>query len=562
MTALRVDGLGLAWPFAPRPTLIDISIEVQPGERILVLGPSGSGKSSFALTLNGLVPRSIRAEVSGRIMTGGRDPAVHPVAAFADTVSYLFQDADSQFCALTVEDEIAFALENRRLPPAEIDRRVAAALATIGLSTSLRHRTLRTLSGGEKQKVALATVIAADNPILILDEATSQLDPSSTAETYRVVEALSAGDPARTILLIDHKLDELVARIDRVALLSSDGRLVRMATPRVMFHDHHGEVAATGSWRPIAADVCQALRAAGHAIEARPVTVGECVELLAGLEHDEATRAAVRDVLHPRLGRGVTHARAAAASPVRELRNVSYAPPRGPTIVSDVSLALYPGEVLGVVGANGAGKSTLGMLVAGLLRPDSGEIRDDGRPFAGGPGRYVFQNPEHQFVAATVREELLASLRAHRRSRDVPVPLAERADAVLQQAGLWEVRNEHPFQLSQGQKRRLSVLAMILAPTSSVLVLDEPSFGLDQAAVARLITDIDALRDPAAATVVITHDMDLAWAVCDRLAVMAEGRVLRVDAPAAVFGDPTLLAASRLSRPNLWPLREWLDARR
>jgi energy-coupling factor transport system ATP-binding protein len=544
--AIRVAGLTLTWPFAAAPTLDRIDLDIRPGERFLMLGPTGSGKSSLALTLNGLIPRSMRAMVTGQIDVGGHDPATEPVAAFAAAMSYLFQDSDSQFCTLTIEDEIAFALENRNLPPHDIDRRISAALARVGLPVDWRSRALATLSGGEKQKVALASVLAADNAILVLDEATSQLDPGSTRDTYAAIAELAA-DAARTIVFIDHKLEELIAHIDRVALISAAGALVRTETPRALFHDHYDEVKATGAWRPFAADLCAALRAEGVAIVDRPLSIDECRQALDRL--DLPGQVAARHIVERRWPSRFT----ASERPetVIRLEQVHYAPPRAKDVVADVTLDVRRREILGIVGANGAGKSTLGLLLVGLLKPSRGQITAPARsrPW----GRYVFQNPEHQFIAATVEGEILASLAASGPSPTAPTI----AEVALRGAGLWPLRDQHPFQLSAGQKRRLSVLAMTVAPRTPILVLDEPSYGLDAAGVAELRAGAERWRSAADAVVVITHDMDLAWTLCDRLAVMVEGALAAIAPPETVFADRALLDRARLHPPPAWPLHEW-----
>jgi energy-coupling factor transporter ATP-binding protein EcfA2 len=214
---------------------------------------------------------------------------------------------------------------------------------------------------------------------------------------------------------------------------------------------------------------------------------------------------------------------------------------------------LHGGEVLGVVGANGAGKSTLGLILTGVLRASNGSVVRESGPKLGG---FVFQNPEHQFVAATVAEEIRVSLAEDESIITLTDP---RIEAALRIIGLWDKRDLHPFQLSQGEKRRLSVLAMTIGPAHSVLVLDEPGFGLDAAGKAMLIQQIAKMRQPDRAVVLITHDMDLAAALCDRLAVMLNGRIARLDSLEAIFRDEDLLRAARLAPPTVQVLQNWLD---
>jgi energy-coupling factor transport system ATP-binding protein len=559
--AICVDGLTLAYPDAPAPVLRDLSFCIGVGERVLLLGPSGCGKSSLALTLNGLVPQSIPAQVMGEIDIQGHPVAPRRVADFAQTVAYLFQDADNQLCALTAEDEIAFALENRGLPPPEIDRRIDRALAAVALPLAFRDRRTQTLSGGEKQKVMLAAALAQEAAIYVFDEATSQLDPAATAATYRTIARLVHEQTDRTVLFVDHKLDALLPLIDRVLLLDGEGRLVADMPPRPLFHEHHAEIAAIGAWRPQAAELAEALRGAGLALEAQPLTLAEAVADLDSYvaRHPTAHRLA-RNVVGRWIGGRQRQPVTPGGPPILRLDAVGYAPRGGPTILADISLTLHGGEILGLIGRNGAGKSTLGMVMAGLLRPSAGRVTPLLSEWPG-QGGFVFQNPEHQFIAPTVKEEILASLLPKRRAYHmVAADIENRVGTVLSEAGLWARRDAHPFALSQGQKRRLSVLSMTLAQSSPLLVLDEPSYGLDARAVELLKDQVAALREPDRAIVLITHDMDLAAALCDRVAVMEAGRVVRCGRADTLFGDAGFLKSQSLAQPAACALRGWLDA--
>jgi energy-coupling factor transport system ATP-binding protein len=559
--AIRVEGMTLAYPDAATPVLRDLSFRIAAGERVLLLGPSGCGKSSLALTLNGLVPQSIPAQLAGEIDIQGRPVAARRVADFAPTIAYLFQDADSQLCALTVEDEIAFALENRSLPTAEIDQRIDRALAAVALRRAFRARRTQTLSGGEKQKVMLAAALAQEAAIYVFDEATSQLDPAATAATYRTIAQFAREQPDRTVLFVDHKLGALLPLIDRVLLLDAEGRLVADMPPRPLFHERHAEIAAIGAWRPHTADLAEALRIAGLALQAQPLTLDEAI---ADLDNHVARHPAMyrlaRNVVGRWVGERLHRPVTPGGPPILRFDEVGYAPRGGPTILSDISLTLHGGEILGLIGRNGAGKSTLGMVMAGLLRPNAGRVTPL-LPEWPGQGGFVFQNPEHQFIAPTVREELIASLLPkHRTGRSVQDEVERRVEAALRETGLWGRRAAHPFTLSQGQKRRLSVLSMTLASSTPLLVLDEPSYGLDARAVEILKDQIAALRQPDRAIVLISHDMDLAAALCDRIAVMDAGRVVRCGRADTLFDDAGFLKSQKLAQPAACALRGWLDA--
>jgi len=548
---LDIEGLTLTHAFRSRPTLRELSLRVDPGERILLLGPSGCGKTSLALCLNGIIPQSIPASLEGAIALAGRPVGIEPPGAWAETIAFVFQDPDSQLCTLTVEDEVAFALENRALPPAEIDGRIDGALDRVGLPQAWRQRASRFLSGGEKQKLLLAAALAQDAPIYLFDETTAHLDPASTLEAYELIQRVMADRPGSSALFIDHRLDRLLPMIDRVELLDGEGRLVAGAPPTELFHDHRAAVAATGSWQPLAAELFGFLREAGIALAERPLAMAEVPGILSHAAH--AAGAALRDRLTVLVGQWLAARRCAPAGPsgpvLLRAEEIGYAPRGGPSLLASVDLEIRSGEILGLVGANGAGKSTLGLILAGLLRPSAGCLHHAGIEAA---GSFLFQNPEHQFLAVTVAGELAASL------GDAE---PQRLEEALDRLGLRDKRDLHPFQLSQGEKRRLSLAALMLAPARPLLVLDEPSFGLDAAGTASLMRQVAELRQSGRGIVLITHDMDLAAALCDRLAVMSAGRLLRVDRSEAIFADDALLAAARLRPPETQILQAWLDAR-
>ncbi len=548
---LEIKGLTLTHAFRSRPTLSDLSLRIDPGERVLLLGPSGCGKTSLALCLNGIIPQSIPASLAGVIELAGRPVGREPPGAWAETIAFVFQDPDSQLCTLTVEDEVAFALENRALPPAEIDARIDTALDRVGLPRAWRQRASRFLSGGEKQKLLLAAALAQDAPIHLFDETTAHLDPASTLEAYGLIERVMAERPGASALFIDHRLDRLLPLIDRVELLDGEGRLVASAPPAALFHDHRAVVAATGSWQPLAAELFGFLREAGLELAQRPLTMGDVPAILSDVAR--ASSAMLRDRLAALVGQWLAArrcTRTAADGPVLlRAEKIGYAPPGGPSLLAGVDLEIRSGEILGIVGANGAGKSTLGLILAGLLRPSAGRLHHAG---TGAPGSFLFQNPEHQFLAVTVAGELAASLGGAE---------PQRLEAALDRLGLRDKRELHPFQLSQGEKRRLSLEALMLAPARPLLVLDEPSFGLDAAGTASLMRQVAELRQSGRGVVLITHDMDLAAALCDRLAVMSRGRLLKVDRSEVIFADDTLLAAARLRPPETQVLQAWFDAR-
>ncbi|PWW01424.1 energy-coupling factor transport system ATP-binding protein [Hoeflea marina] len=535
------DEVRVRYPYAARDAVGPVSLGLAPGERLLLLGPSDSGKSTLLQTLTGLIPQSVPAAVSGSVTLNGVSVAAHPPSHWARTVSQLFQDAEQTLCGLSVEDEIAFALENEARPAADIGRRVAAAMASVGLPDNWRSRRISTLSGGERQMVALAATLAADAPIFVADEPTASLAPAVAA---RMIALLLGGDRLRTVLVVDHRLDGMIRHVDRVVVLDRDGAVLVQGPPGPVFRDHGDRLEDLGIWTPLVSRFDRALMRAGLAAPRPPAGNDDLISWLDGLRGADRHRAfravepIARDALPAvNLRRG---------GPVARLEQACCAPLFGPVVLSGISLAVCSGEVLGILGANGAGKSTLGGSLAGLLRLRGGRRH-------GPAGGMAFQNPENQFTQASVRDEV------RRASAD---DSARAVAEALEDWGLGEVAGRHPFELSQGQKRRLALATLTVSDRWPLLVLDEPTSGLDAASTRTVARHIRRLAAAGRALAVITHDLDFALKVCDRAAVLQAGAVSADAEPVQIFHQAGLLADAGLRAPEVLPMLDWVEGKR
>lgn len=536
------------YPYAAQTAVGPVDLTMRRGERVLLLGPSGCGKSTLLLTLTGLVPGSIPAEVAGTIRVGGMPASAREPAGWADRVAHFFQDADQTLCGMRVEDEIGFALENRALPARRIGEAVATAMQRVGLPQTWRGRRTMTLSGGEKQLVALAATLVQDADLFVADEPTAHLSPEAAR---RLHELLVESGPRRAVLIVDHRLDGLIGSIDRVAVLGARGRLVAEGPPRAVFRDHYRALSQEGIWCPAAAHLDAALsEKAGIVANPAPLSMRE---VLAGLDPAQAEpalvgRAApiVADFVAARLApEGGTPP---ASPPVARLSSAACAPFLGPVVLRDISLEIRAGEVLGILGPNGAGKSTLAACLAGVLRPKSGRRE-------GTAGAIAFQRPETQFTEGSVDEEVAAFLPGRRLPDEAP----REVEAILSDWGLAGTGARHPFELSQGQKRRLALAALTADPRWRLIVLDEPLAGLDAHGAAQVEAGIARLRAQDRAVAVITHDMDFALRVCPRSIVLAEGTIIARGPTPRLFGDTRLLARAGLDEPALAPAMAWLE---
>lgn len=495
MTALaRLTGVSYRYPGAQAPALDGVTLEIEDGSYTLLAGPSAGGKSTLLRVFNGLVPQFHGGRLAGHAVVAGLDPARTPSRVMASVAGMIFQEPESQAVTETVEEEIAFGMEQQGIAAVEMRRRIDALLRALGIE-HLRYRRLLTLSGGERQRVAIASVLALEPRLLLLDEPTSQLDPAGAEAVLAALAALRAGGDL-AIVLAEHRLERLLGRVDSV--VGVDGGLATAMNPR--------EAAATLAAVP---PVCEFGRRLG--LEPLPLTVDNARGALAG------RRLTVRAM--------------ETRAPGDELIRVD-----GLTVaygehvaLRDVSLSLREGEVVALVGPNGSGKTTLFRGLTGLTRPVSGEVLFAGKP-APGPVRertafagLVPQDPALALYQESVRDELRDTLRHRGMTRAGVEP-------ALARWGIEHLAERNPRDISVGQQQRVALAAM-LAHDPRVWLLDEPTRGADGAAKAWLA---DRLREHAAAggaAIVATHDLESAARYATRVVALDRG-TLRFDLPA------------------------------
>ncbi|WP_210497289.1 ABC transporter ATP-binding protein [Microvirga antarctica] len=546
--AAQWRAVSVRYPFAGAAAVGPVDLAIRRGTRVLLLGASGSGKSTLLLTLTGLLPHSIPAKVEGRIAIDGVPIETRPPSGWAADVAQYFQDADRTLCGMRVEDEIAFALENQAVPVARIRNAVAQAMEEVGLPEAWRQRRTATLSGGERQLVALAATLVQNAGLFVADEPTAHLAPVAATRLHRL---LTEGRPDRTMLVVDHRLDGLIDAMDRLVVLGPDGTIVADGEPRAIFREKRSLLAALGIWCPAAGDLDEGLARVGLCAPVAPLSVADALAHLNPETAPPEDLARARPIVAAFVAKASAEAPAAAADApvIAALVGADCAPFLGPVVLRGVSLSVRQGEVVGILGANGAGKSTLAACLAGLLPLKSG-VRE------GAKGGVAFQNPESQFVGGTVRDELSGAL-PRRMDND---ERERRVAATLDQWGLAGLALRHPFELSQGQKRRLALAMLTITDRWPLLVLDEPMAGLDAAGAAALSARIDDLRSDGRAVAVVTHDMDFALRVCPRSVVVAEGRIIADGPTPDLLADADLCARANLSEPSSAAARRWLQA--
>ena len=531
---IRFDQLSFTYPGAAAPALRDVSLNLPQGEMILLIGPSGSGKSTLMRCINGLVPHFSGGELSGNVRVQGLDPVTATPQILSRHVGFVFQDPESQFVMDRVEDEVAFALENAAMPPQEMRVRVEETLDLLDLAP-LRERLLSTLSGGERQRVAIAAALALRPEILVLDEPTSQLDPKSAEDVLNALVRLNS-DLGLTILLAEHRMERVLPYVDRVVYLPDDGSPILSDAPRTVLNQIElgpplVKLGRSLQWQPL------------------PLTIKE------GLRFSRSWLDAQRT--RPTPSRRPRPERSAQA-PFVQVRGLTVHYGRT-AVVRQMDLDLFPGEIVALMGRNGAGKTTLLRSLVGLAKASAGEIRIDGRTIAGRSTAeicravgYLPQDPNTLLFADTVEEEMAITLRNHELAPGAPGT----ADpvALLARLKLTGKALAYPRDLSVGERQR-AALAAVTVTLPGALLLDEPTRGLDYGAKEALIELLREWRSAGAAILVVTHDVELAAALADRVVLMSQGEVI-ASGPA---GD--VLATSPLFAPQvarLFPTTGWL----
>ncbi|WP_439902067.1 ATP-binding cassette domain-containing protein [Microbacterium azadirachtae] len=556
---LRVRDLTITHRGANAPAVRDVSFDVHAGEVVLLLGPSGSGKSTLALALAGLIPHSLEAEVTGTVAIDGHDTATTPTAMLSRQVSTVFQDPDAQIVTGSVLDEAAFALENLCLPVDEVLARAERALRTMGL-WARREENPDRLSGGGKQRLAIAAALATAAPVLILDEPTANLDPQGAAEVHTALADIAA--PERAIVLVEHDLDGAIPLATRAIVLDDTGRLAFDGPAAELLREHADALVALGVRLPTATLAARRLNERIPELAADPLPLPLTpAELAASLSRFEERRSTDFRPDPDRLRSPDAETRPPAA--IITARGLDVARGSVP-VLRGIDLDIAPASITAVIGPNGAGKTTLVQALAGVIPPPRGRVLvDDVDPATASPRvmashrGFVFQNPEHQFVTHTVFDELAHGLRLR---RTPPEEIAVRVVAMLDRFGLADKADTHPYLLSGGEKRRLSVgTALITRPR--ILVLDEPTFGQDLRRTDELLALFRELRADGTTILLVTHDLDLVArhtthaVLVDDGAVVASGptqtlvRDGRIPLPAAYAAVPPALRSLLADEP-------------
>jgi energy-coupling factor transporter ATP-binding protein EcfA2 len=541
------------------PVINGVSLRVEPGEFVLILGPSGCGKSTLLNVLNGTIPHTLRGELGGHAVVCGKSVPDTKVTNFATEVGMVFQDPEAQIINTRVRDEVCFGLENLCRPADEIMARQAEALAYVGLPDA-GDLSIFDMSGGQKQRVSIAAVLAARPRLLVLDEPTANLDPAGMAEVFAVLHRLNR-EFGTTIIMVEHRVDELADRVTRVIMMDR-GEVVFDGKPRAAFarrregHSEEAETIATSAWFPQVSEFALELAtAAGIAVapDVMPLNVTEAVAFAEGV----MARGLVQSTAKPAAPES-----AAPGEKLLSIRDLTFGYTRERPILKNVSLELETRSIVALLGQNGSGKTTLARALIGINPVERGTVYLGDRDISDlGPREisaeigYVFQNPDHQFVTDQIDEEVAYGLKVRGYAEDF---IARRVDEVLDIVDLARYRHRSPFNLSLGERRRLSVATMLVLEPR-LLVLDEPTIGQDHERAQHLMRLMDRLRERYATTILmITHDVRLVAEWADRAIALRGGGIAFDGEPEALFAQADLLKESALLPPPIFEVSKAL----
>ena len=505
MVPIQIENLFFTYPSRGNPTLNGITTNISPGNFVLLTGPTGCGKTTLLRTMNGLIPHASSGALTGSVLVNGKNVASQPLAITCQQVALLFQNPDDQLMCSLVEDEIAFGLENLGFPPYEIRNRITLALEQVDL-VSFEERRIAELSGGEKQRIALASICSLYPNVLLLDEPTSHLDPRATHDILNIVKQLNT-ELGITVVLATHRVKEVAPLCDRV-LLMYKGKLYLDLPKADAFKN-------TSPFQDF------------------------------GVELPGTEEAPEPIYQKPVLNTSPHH-------PLLNIKEISYCYTNSEeNVVQSISCEVSRGDIVAIMGANGSGKTTLLQLIGGVLKPSSGEISIDGKTskrlkyhqLAGKIG-IVFQNPDLLLQAETVRDEVSFGPKNLKLRSDI---LQTRVDTTLAQFKLDSLAQEAPYSLSRGQRQRVAVAATFsLHP--DIFLLDEPTTGQDAQHLQHLMDELcDRIRQENKTLIFATHNTELTLKYADRVFLLHDGKMIFDGTPATAFTDQELLEKASLA---------------
>ena len=514
-----------------------INLELPRGAFLIVMGPSEAGKSTLAATINGLIPHFYKGKYEGEVTVMGRNTQEKTVAQMAEIVGMVFQDFEAQLFSTNVELEVAFGPENFAVDREEIGRRIQENLEYVGL-TEFAHRPPSTLSGGQKQKLAIASVLALKPLVLVMDEPTTDLDPISKMGVFEITHRLCKRDDL-TLMIFEHETEEALFA-DQVAFIK-EGKLVRIGSTREMLR----EVDLMESLGVMPLGIPKFFKNIGA--KELPLTPEEGVKVF------QAGGWKIKEEAYQEKIVAEKAELEKLTNPLIQCKDLEFSYNPEVQALKGINMQIFEGDMVAIVGQNGSGKTTLAKHFNGLLMPTKGEVWVNGLPTReqgvfklGQRVGYVFQNPDHQIFSETVFDEVAFSPRLRKLSED---EIKERVAEALKAVDLEGAENEDPFSLTKSGRQRVAV-ASVLAAKPEVLILDEPTTGLDYGEQRSMMEMVRRLNENGSTIIFVTHHM---WVVAEyarRVFVLKDGRLILEGTTREVFSCSEELVEASLRPPH------------
>lgn len=546
---IEIQELTFKYAEAKKNALENVTLNIQKGDFVGIIGESGAGKTTLCSCLNALIPHHYTGDFYGSVKVEGQDTFDVKPDKLALKVGSVFQDIESQIVSYFVEDEILFGLENFGVPANQIEERITEALEALGIS-ELRHREISTLSGGQKQKVVFASIIALKPDYLILDEPTGELDPASSLQIFKLLKKLNE-ERGITVIVAEQKIMLLCEFVKKLIVLEK-GTVVHYGEIRsTLTHQREMEEAGINCPRVLTLTgkmMEEGLTPSGMKTEERIcLNTQEAADFIKRMMGNDCHVKADDDSLKPSQ-EPVTEP---SEQPVLEFKNVCFSYNETAN-VHDLNVKIQKGDFTAITGSNGAGKSTFSKLCNGLLQPSTGDVfvlgqntkRNKVSSLAKHIG-FLFQNPDRQICCSTVEEEIAFSLKNNGLSKE---EIQRKVEATIKEFG-FDAKTE-PFNMSRGQRQRLC-LACLIALNPEILILDEPTTGLDYRECMEMMNRIRELNENGTTVIMVCHDMEVVLDFAKSVIVMNRGEILAQGATREILSNKELLAKARLLQPQI-----------
>lgn len=543
---IELKNISYSYPNSTNLALKNINLSVQKGIFVAILGHNGAGKTTLNLCLNGLIPQLLEGELTGNIDVAGKDLSQCRIQDMAGIIGLVLDDPEAQVFGRTVLEDTSFGPSNLAWPQTEIYQRVEQAWQMVGLQ-GYQNRDTSQLSGGEKQRLAIAGIMAMQPEIIAMDEPTCELDPVGSRAIYQTIDKLRA-EQQLTLIVTEHDSEQIVNRADQVIVMQQ-GELAWQGAPQELFRNI--PLLNQLGIRPIPVSLV------GWDLYEKGLIVYDQIPLDVSSAEKLIRQLLAKNDLPLSINRSVSK----PAGPVEsnkpaliQVTNLDYHLDDGQIVLQDVNLSINQGEFVAIIGRNGSGKTTLAKHFNGLLKPARGEVlvagvntgKTDTATLFQKVG-YVFQNPDHQIFSISVEKELAYGLKNAGFDK---VEIARRVEQALELTGLNECRCDHPLSLGKG-KRQMIALASILVLEPEILVIDEPTTGLDWVGSQKILAIIKKLSEQGTTIILISHDMDIVARYAKRGIVMQDGQILLDANITEIFNQPTILEKAGIIPPQI-----------